>query len=136
MAEQIDYPAPLPEGPADALLAKMLTPALYKVPEKTKKAKGTRKSSQRQASSSSPSDDSTAHSSPKDEEEEEEEDAPPPTGGDKKRKAAPIGEAGGSNKGRTLLPDSSITAADGEDEWLPYSDTRVTHSIPLLHCFP
>ena len=117
MARQIDYPAPLPEGPADALLAKMLTPAPYTVPEKTKKAKGTRKSSRRQASSDSPSDDSAAHSSPEDEEEEE--DAPPPTGGDRKRKAAPTGEAEGSKKGRTLLPDSSTIAADGEDEWLP-----------------
>ena len=117
MAGQIDCPAPLPEGPADALLAKMLTPAPYTMPEKTKKAKGTRKSSRRQASSDSPSDDSAAHSSPKDEEEEE--DAPPPTGGDKKRKAAPNREARGSKKGRTLLPDSSTATDEGEDEWLP-----------------
>ena len=95
----------------------MLTPAPYKVPEKTKKAKGTRKSSRCQASSDSPSDDSAAHSSPEDEEEEE--DAPPPAGGDKKRKAAPSGEAEGSKKGRTLLPDSSTTVDEGEDEWLP-----------------
>ena len=115
MAGQIDCPAPLPEGPADALLGKMLTPAPYKVSEKTKKAKGARKSSQRQASSNSPSDDSAAHSSPEDEEEEEE--APPPTGGDKKRKAAPTGEAGGSKKGRTLPPDFSTNADDGEEEW-------------------
>ena len=113
---QINCPAPLPEDTADALLTEMLTPAPYKVPEKTKKAKGTRKSSRRQASSDSPSDDSAAHSSPEDEEEEE--DAPPPTGGDKKRKAAPTGEAEGSKKGRTLLPDYSTTAAEGEDEWL------------------
>ena len=116
MAGQIDCLAPLPEGPADALLAKMLTPTPYKVPEKTKKAKGARKSSRRQVSSDSPSDESAAHSSPEDEEEEEE--APPPTGGDKKRKAAPTGEAGGSKKGRTLLPDNSTTADIGEDEWL------------------
>ena len=100
MAGQIDCLAPLPEGPADTLLAKMLTLAPYTVPEKTKKAKATRKSSRRQASSDSPSDDSAAHSSLDDEEEEEE--APPPTGGDKKRKAAPTGEAEGSKKGRTL----------------------------------
>ena len=118
MAGQIDCPAPLPEGPADALLTKMLTPAPYKVPEKTKKAKGARKSSRRQASSDSPSDDSVTHSSPEDEEEEEE-DAPPPTRGDKKRKAAPTGEAGGSKKGRTLLPDGSTAANEGEDAWLP-----------------
>ena len=98
-------------------MAKMLTPAPYTVPEKTKKAKGTRKSSRCQASSDSPSDDSAAHSSPEDKEEEE--DAPSPTWGDKKRKAAPTGEAGGSKKGRTLLPDSSTAADEGEDEWLP-----------------
>ena len=117
MAGQIDCPAPLPEGPTDALLTKMLTSAPYKVSEKTKKAKGTRKSSQRQASSDSLSEDSTVQSSPEDEEAEE--DAPPLDGGDKKRKAAPTGEAEGSKKGRTLVPDSSTTAADGKDEWLP-----------------
>ena len=94
----------------------MLTTAPYTVPKKTKKAKGTRKSSRRQASSYSPSEDSTVQSSPEDEEAEE--DAPPPDGGDKKRKAAPTGEAEGSKKGRTLLLDCSTTAADGEDEWL------------------
>ena len=94
----------------------MLTPAPYKVPEKTKKAKGTRKSSRCQASSDSPSDDSAAHSSPEDEEEEEE-DAPPPTGGDKKRKAAPTGEAEGSKKGRTLLPDYTSDAEDDGEKW-------------------
>ena len=117
MVGQIDCLAPLPKGPADALLAKMLTPAPYTVPEKTKKAKGTRKSSRRQVLLDSSSDNSAAHSSPEDEEEEE--DAPPPTGGDKKRKDAPTGEAGGSKKGRTLLPDSSTAADEGEDEWLP-----------------
>ena len=115
-SEKINCPAPLPEDTADALLTEMLTPAPYKVPEKTKKAKGTRKSSRRQASSDSPSEDSVAQSSPEDEEAEE--DAPPPDGGDKKRKAAPTGEAEGSKKGRTLLPDCSTTAAEGEDEWL------------------
>ena len=95
----------------------MLTLAPYTVPEKTKKAKGTRKSSRRQASSDSSFDNSATHSSPEDEEEEE--DAPPSVGGDKKRKAAPTREAEGSKKGRTLLPDCSTTAAYSEDEWLP-----------------
>ena len=115
-SEKINCPAPLPEDTVDALLTEMLTPAPYKVPEKTKKAKGTRKSSRRQASSNSPSDDSTAHSSPEDEEEEEE-DAPPPTRGDKKRKASPTGEDRGTKKGRPLHPDGSPTADEGEDEW-------------------
>ena len=117
-SEQIDYPAPLLEDTADDLLTEMLTPAPYKVREKTKKkAKGTRKSSRCQVVSDSSSDNSATHSS-HDNEEEEEEDAPPPTGGDKKRKAAPTGEAERSNKGRTLLPDYCTTAAEGEDEWL------------------
>ena len=66
--------------------------------------------------SDSSSDDSTVHSSHEDEEEEE--DAPPPGGGDKKRKAVPTRGAEGSKKGRTLLPDYSTTAAEGENEWL------------------
>ena len=112
---QINCPTPLPEDTADALLTEMLTPAPYKVPEKTKKAKGTRKSSRRQVLSDSSFDNSVTHSSPEDEEEDE--DAPPPVGGDKKRKPPqPGGE--GSKKGRTLLPDYSTTTAEGEDEWL------------------
>ena len=117
MSGQINCPAPLPKDTASTLLMEMLAPAPYKVPEKTNKAKGTRKSSRRQVLSDSSSDDSAAHSSPEDEEEEE--DAPPPGGGDKKRKAAPTGEAEGSKKGRILLPDSSTAADEGEDEWLP-----------------
>ena len=116
-SEQINCPAPLPEDPADALLTEMRTPAPYEVPEKTKKkATGTRKSSRRQVVSDSSSDNSEMHSSCKNEGEDE--DSPPPAGGDKKRKAAPTGEAEGSKKGRTLLPDCSTAAADGEDEWL------------------
>ena len=117
MSGQINCPAPLPEDTAGALLTEMLTPAPYKVPEKTKKAKGTRKSSRRQVLSDSSSDNSEAHSS-RENEEGEDEDSPPPAGGDKKRKAAPTGEAKGSKKGRTLLPDCSTIADDGEDEWL------------------
>ena len=94
----------------------MLTPAPYKLPEKTKKAKGTRKSSRRQGLSDLSFDNSATHSSPEDEEEDE--DVPPPVGGDKKRKAAPTWGAEGSKKGRTLLPDYSTTAAEGEYEWL------------------
>ena len=68
--------------------------------------------------SDSSSDNSETHSS-RENEEEEDEDSPPPAGGDKKRKAAPTGEAEGSKKGRTLLPDCSTTAAYSDDEWLP-----------------
>ena len=118
-SEQIDCPAPLPEDPADALLTEMRTLAPYEVPEKKikKKATGTRKSSRRQVVSDSSSDNSETHSSHENEEEEDE-DYPPPAGGDKKRKAAPTGEAEGPKRGRTLLPDNSTPAAEGEGEWL------------------
>ena len=49
---------------------------------------------------------------------EEEESSPPLDGEDKKRKAAPSGEAEGSKKGRTLLPDYSTIAAYSNEEWL------------------
>ena len=64
MSGQINCPAPLPEDTTGALLTEMLTPAPYKVPEKTKKAKGARKSSRHQVLSDSSSDNSAAHSSP------------------------------------------------------------------------
>ena len=95
-------------------MAKLLVPAPYVVPEK--KATGTRKSARRLEVSDSPSDESKMHSSHEDEEEEEE-TSPPPAGGGKKRKAAPTGEAEGSKKGKTLPPDYSTNANDGEEEW-------------------
>ena len=117
---QINCPAPLPVGPADARLARLLVPAPYVVPEKeaTKRATGTRKSARRQEVSDPSSDGSEAHSSREDEEEEEE-TSPPPAGGEKKRKAALSGEAGGSKKGKTLHPDYSTDADDDEEEWQP-----------------
>ena len=89
---QINCPAPLPEGPADARLAKLLVLAPYVVPEKKakKKATGTRKSAPRLEVSDPSSDDSKTRSSHEDEEEEEE-TSPPPAGGGKKRKATPTG---------------------------------------------
>ena len=118
-AERIDCPAPLPEDLATALLTKILVPAPYEVPEKKakKKAAGTRKGLQRKVVSDSSSEDTEARSSNKNEEEEEE--SPPPNQGGKKRKAAPSGEAEGSKKGRTLLPDYSTTVAYSDEEWLP-----------------
>ena len=139
---QINCPAPLPEDTTDALLMEMLTPAPYKVPEKTKKAKGTRKSSRRQVLSDSSPDNSVTHSSPEDEEEDE--DAPPPVGGDKKRKSAPTGGAKGPRREglsfRTVPSPPTKAKMSGCPGSSPrgdrkYSDTRVTHRIPLLHCF-
>ena len=68
---QVNYPAPLPEGPADAHLAKLLVSAPYVVPEKKamKRATGTRKSARRQEVSDSSSDGPEAPSSREDEEE-------------------------------------------------------------------
>ena len=116
---QINCPAPLPEGPADARLAKLLVPAPYVVPEKkaAKKAAGTRKSARCQEVSDPSSGGSEAHSSREDEEEEEE-TSPPPAGGEKKRKDALSGEARGSKKGKTLPTDYSTDADDGGEEWL------------------
>ena len=83
---QFDCLAPLPEGPVDAHLAKLLVPAPHVVPEKKakEKATGNRKSSQRPVASDSP-DNPEASSASEDEEEEEEEASPPPTGGKEKK---------------------------------------------------
>ena len=117
---QINCPAPLPEGPADARLVKLLVPAPYVAPEKKvkKKATGNRKSARCPEVSDSSSDESKMHSSREDEEEEEE-TSPPPVGGEKKRKAAPTGEAEGSKKGKTHPPDCSTDTDGGGEEWAP-----------------
>ena len=86
-----------------------------------KKATGTRKSSRFQVLSN---DDSEADSSHQGEEEKKK--ASPPVGGEKKRKASPTGEAGGSKKGRTLPPDYSTNADDGEEEWPPRAKPLAT----------
>ena len=85
--EQIDCPAPLPEDPADALLAEMLVPAPYEVPAKKakKKATGTSKGLRRKVISDSSSENTEAHSSHEDEEEEEESSPPQPGGTGKGR---------------------------------------------------
>ena len=93
----------------------MLFPAPYEVPEKN--ATGTRKGLRCKVVSNSSSEDTEVHSS-NENEEEEEENPPPQTEVENKRKAAPSGEAEESKKGRTLLPDYSTIAAEGEDEWL------------------
>ena len=41
MSGQVNYPAPLPEDPADAQLTGLLAPAPYVVPEKKAKKKAT-----------------------------------------------------------------------------------------------
>ena len=110
----------MPEGPVDAHLAKLLVLAPHVVPEKKakEKATGTQKSSRRLVVSDSSPDNPEAPSASEDEEEEEEEEASPPLmGGGKKRKAARTREAGGSKKGKTLLPDYAPDAEDGRGDW-------------------
>ena len=101
----------------DAHLAGLLVPAPHVVPEKKakKEATGTRKSSRFQVSLDLSSGDSKADSSHEGEEEKKE--GSPPAGGGKKRKASPMREAEGSKKGRTLPPDYSTNAGDGDDDW-------------------
>ena len=67
-ARQINYPAPLPEDPATALLTEMLVLAPYKVPEKKAKkaATGTRKGLRRRAVIDSCCEDAEADSSHED----------------------------------------------------------------------
>ena len=103
-AEQIICPAPMPENPVDARLVRLLVPAPHVVPEKKakKEATGARKSSRFQVSG-----DFGADSSPEDEEEKEDS---LPEEGERKRKASPTGEAEGSERGRTIPPDSSANA--------------------------
>ena len=109
-AEQIIFPAPMPENPVGARLAGLLVPAPHVVPEKKAKKvdTGTRKSSRNQAS------DDEADSSPENEEEEEDSLL---EGGVRKRKASPTGEAEGSKRGRTIPPDSSANTNVGDEEW-------------------
>mgnify|MGYP007043693379 CR=1 FL=1 len=114
IAEQINCPAPLPEDPELPLLTKMLFLAPYQAPEKKakKEATGARKSSRFQVLSDDESEADSSHQG-----EEEKKKASPPAGEGKKRKASPTGEAEGSKKGKTLLPDYASDADDGEEEW-------------------
>ena len=98
-SEKINCPAPLPKDSADALLTEMLTPAPYKVPEKTKKkAKGTRKSSRCQVVSDSWSDNSATHSSHENEEEEEKSSPPPLPGETRKGRPPYLGRPKGPRR--------------------------------------
>ena len=115
-------------------MAKLLVPAPHVVPEKKakKKATKTRKSSRHLGVSGSSPNNPEAPSASEDEEEEEEEASPPPTGGGKKRKAAPTGEAGGSKKGRTLLPDYTSDAEDGGENGHPGSSPWQNRKHPVI----
>ena len=104
----------MPEDLADARLTGLLAPSPDVVPEKKakKKATGTRKSSHFQVLSDDESEADSSHQG-----EEEKKKASPPAGGGKKRKASPTREAEGSKRGKTLPPDCSANADDGDEEW-------------------
>ena len=76
MAERINCPAPLPEDPEVPLLAKMLVPVPYQVPEKKakKKAKETRGGLRHKGNSDVTSKDAEVHSSAAEDDKEEEEE--------------------------------------------------------------
>ena len=100
-AEQIDCPAPLPEGPATALLTEMLVLAPYKAPEK--KVAGTRKGLWRKVMPNASSEDDETHSSPEGEEEEE---GAAPSGEDGVPEKADQG-AGKGPRRKAVIPTSS-----------------------------
>ena len=90
-SRQINCPAPLLEGPADARLAKLLVPAPYVVPKKKvkKKAAGTQKGLRRNmVLSDSLSDEFDAPSSHGNEEEEK--SSPPSRRGRQEKEGRPI----------------------------------------------
>ena len=142
---QINYPAPLPKGPADARLAKLLVPAPYVVPEKkaTKKATGTRKSARRQEVSDS-SPDGLRHIPPV--KMRRKKKRPLPLQREERRKGRPpsLGRPEGPRRGKPFLrttpptPTAERSGSPGPSPWqnCKYPDTRVIHSIRLLHSFP
>ena len=123
-AEQIHSLAPLPEEPVIPLLAKMLVPAPYRLPEK--KAKGAKGGPHHKGASDVTSEDEVTLSSTAkdDEEEEEEENNPPPNEGKKKRAASTNLEAETSKKGKGSLADNFAWDVDSSPERRPRPKPR------------
>ena len=114
--------ASLPEEPVIPLLAKMLIPAPYQLPEKKakKKAKGGQGGPRRKGTSDEMSEDKTHSSAAEDDDEEEEEESnPPPDGGRKKRAASTNLEAEAPKKGKGPLVDSSAWDVDSSPKRRP-----------------
>ena len=110
-AEQIICPAPMPENPVDARLARLLVPAPHVVPEKKakKEATGARKSSRFQVS-----DDSGADSSPANEEEKEDSPQRRERGrGRLPQQGRPKGPRGEGLFPRTAPPTSTLARKNG-----------------------
>ena len=124
-AERIHCPAPLPEGPADPLLTKMLVPAPYKAPKKKaeKEAKKTWGGLRHRGTSDTISEGSNARSASEEDEEEEEDESP--AGGRKKRAASIHLEAESPKRGKAPLLEESTTAADSSPTWDPRAQPLV-----------
>ena len=138
-AERINYPAPLPEDPADALLTEMLVLAPYEVSAKKakKKATGTRKGLRCKVISDSSSDESDTHSSHEDEEDGEESSPPQPRGKRKGRPPHPGRPKGPSREGPSFRtaprwpPTATTSGYPGTSPWRSrkYPDTIVIHGM-------
>ena len=117
-AEQIDCPAPLPEGPETTLLTKMLFPAPYEVPEKMAKkaAKGAKRGLRRKGTPDVMSGSETTSSSADDDDEEEEESDSPPEVGRKKRAAPTSPGVKTPKRVRGSLVDNSVWDVDSSPE--------------------
>ena len=143
MAGQINCPAPLPKGPADALLAKMLTPAPYKVLEKTKKAKGLeRVPDARRRRTHRPM---TLRRTLPPKTRKKKKMLPHRLGKTRKGRPPQLGRPEGPIREglsfRTVPPPPTKAKTSGCPGPSPqgdrkYLDTRVTPRIPLSHCFP
>ena len=141
--KQLISPAPMPEDPVNARLAKLLVPAPHVVPEKKakEKATGTRKSSRCLAVSDSP-DNPDAPSASEDKEEEEEEEASPLQRGEERKESPPqLGRPEGPRRGRPLCrttpPMPKTTGSNGHPGSGPWQNrkcpvTRMTCGATLL----
>ena len=144
---QFDCPTPLPEGPADARLAKLLVPAPHVVPEKKakEKAAGTRKSSRRPVvSDSSPTTPMRPPLRKTRRRKEKKKPLPLQRGEERKGRPPQLGRLEGPRREGPLLrttPPTPMTAErsgrSGPSPWRnhKYPDTRVIHRIPLLETF-
>ena len=103
----------------------MVAPAPYKAPKKKteKEAKKTRGGLHRRGTSGTISEGSNVCSASEEDNEEEEDESP--AGGRKKRTSSIHLEAESPKRGKTPLPEESITAADSSPEWDPRVDPLV-----------
>ena len=121
-AEQIICPAPMPENPVDARLARLLVPAPHVVPEKKAKKEAT---SARKISRFQVSDDSGADSSPENEEEKEDSHKEGERGrGRLPQRGRPKGPRGEGPFPRTALPTPTMATRSGLQGPSPWQDRK------------